>query len=768
MMAVPHHETAIRTLHNDKMDAVLDVVCLIAGKTRFERYGGIQIRIAVVSPESKIGHNGARKLEPWIGKPQHLQFAAREPVCAEALRIQTVEVVAGTYRCPIRLHRAARGMHLWHFDRGYGGRAQERDTVGFGKPRCKTRNRLLRLDAQLDRAFENRQRVRRSDLRAATARLRRLEQTASRGHFRLHERAQDIHGFRASGDHPEARLQDCNAGCGGYFSPHLATATRACPHRPAFLPGHGDKTEVADRGSVRLGVAVDYDHAQSPPDGGERRGQTHDACAYDGEIKSLCQTRLSLITTPDFEQSVPLFSLADPSCHQDVTHKRLNAASFIRHRVDMSRMPAHWLRNGSSIAFTAFASLAGFTAYFSMYAFRKPFTAASFDGVVGWHYALDFKIALVLAQLVGYAASKFIGIKVISGMQRTYRAQAILGLIGASWLALVVFAVVPAVFKVPAMFFNGLCLGMIWGLVFSYMEGRRTSEILGAVLCASFIVSSGAVKSVGILLIQLVHVPVFWMPAATGLVFVPLLFLSVWGLSMLPPPSAEDEAARVRRAPMSGHEIRDFLRDYGVGIALLVVLYVFVTALRDFRDNFAAELWTALGYSDPASVFTSTEIVVAAVALVAMGVVVKVRSNVRALAVIHGLIMAGLVLLGASTLAFDAGWLGPLPWMIASGAGLYVVYTPFNAMLFDRMVAVSGRVANAGFLIYVADASGYAGSCALLLWRNFGMQHVEWLTVFRLSVYATTLVGLFLVTLSLYYFNGRARMAVAVPALSGA
>ncbi len=432
----------------------------------------------------------------------------------------------------------------------------------------------------------------------------------------------------------------------------------------------------------------------------------------------------------------------------------------------MQQMPARWLRNASSVTFTIFASLAGFTAYFSMYAFRKPFTAASFDHVDGWHYALDFKIALVLAQLVGYAASKFIGIKVISGMQRAYRAQAILGLIGASWLALVAFAIVPAIFKVPAMFFNGLCLGMIWGLVFSYMEGRRTSEILGAVLCASFIVSSGAVKSIGILLIQLVHVPVFWMPAATGLVFAPLLFLSVWGLSIMPPPSAEDEAARVRRAPMSGHEIRDFLYEYGLGITLLVAIYVFVTALRDFRDNFAAELWTALGYTNPASVFTATELVVAAVALVAMGIVVKVQNNSRALAVIHALILGGLVLLGASTLAFDAGWLGPLPWMIASGAGLYVVYTPFNAMLFDRMVAVSGRIANAGFLIYVADAAGYAGSCALLLWRNFGMVNAEWLTVFRFAVYATTGIGLVLVTLSLFYFNSRSRAAAAVPVLS--
>ena len=425
----------------------------------------------------------------------------------------------------------------------------------------------------------------------------------------------------------------------------------------------------------------------------------------------------------------------------------------------MPRNLAHWLRNAPPVAFTAFAALAGFATYFSMYAFRKPFAAATFGSVDGWSYALDFKIALVIAQVLGYATSKFIGIRVIAGMQSTYRARTILGLIGAAWVALVIFALAPPLLKVGAMFINGLCLGMIWGLVFAYMEGRRTSEILGAVLCASFIVSSGAVKSVGILLIKLVHVPVFWMPAAAGLVFVPVLLLSVWGLSSLPPPSAEDEAARVRRAPMSWHEVRAFLRDYAVGVALLVTTYVCATALRDFRDNFGAELWTALGYANPAGVLTSAELPVAAVALLALGIIVKVKSNVRALAVIHGMILAGLVLIGASTLAFDAGWVGPLCWMIASGAGLYVVYTPFNAMLFDRLVAVSGRVANAGFLIYVADSAGYAGSCALLLWRNFWLLRVEWLTVFRYALYATSVAGIILISLSLAYFSGRARAA---------
>jgi hypothetical protein len=422
----------------------------------------------------------------------------------------------------------------------------------------------------------------------------------------------------------------------------------------------------------------------------------------------------------------------------------------------MPRTLKFWLRQASPAGFTVFASLAGFAAYFSMYAFRKPFAAASFGSVDGWHYALDFKIALVIAQVLGYATSKFIGIKVIAEMRSIYRSRAILGLIGASWVALVIFAVAPALLKVPAMFLNGLCLGMIWGLVFAYMEGRRTSEILGAVLCASFIVSSGAVKSVGILLMQHLHVPVLWMPAATGMVFMPLLFLAVLGLASLPPPNAEDESARVRRAPMSMHEVRTFLADYGAGVALLVATYVFATALRDFRDNFAVEIWTALGFADPASLVTASELPVAAVALVAMGIIVKVRSNVRALAVIHGLILAGLLLIGASTLAFDAGWLGPLPWMIASGAGLYVVYTPFNAMLFDRLVAVSGRVGTAGFLIYVADAAGYTGSCALLLWRNFALPQVEWLTVFKFAAYATSAVGLVLVSLSLGYFNSRA------------
>ena len=413
------------------------------------------------------------------------------------------------------------------------------------------------------------------------------------------------------------------------------------------------------------------------------------------------------------------------------------------------------LDRANPLVFTVVAGLAGFCCYFSMYAFRKPFSAATFDAVAGWTFTLDYKIALVLAQVAGYALSKFIGIKVISELSPARRGGAILLLIGLSWLALLAFAVIPAPWNVAAMFVNGLPLGMIWGLVFGYMEGRRVSEVLGAILCASFILSSGVVKSVGAWLIHTAHVDTFWMPAAAGALFFPLLFASVWLLGQLPPPNPRDEAERVKRAPMSAAERGAFLAAYGPGVALLTASYVLLTAFRDFRDNFAAEIWKALGYGRESAVFTQSELPVAAIALVALALVMVVRNNRSALLVIHAVVILGFALLGLCTWAFQAHMLGPLPFMILAGAGLYMAYTPFNAMLFDRLIAFSGRIATAGFLIYVADASGYMGSAALLVWRNFGAPKMDWLQFFIYSAYATSVVGVLLSASAAVYFLTR-------------
>jgi MFS family permease len=418
----------------------------------------------------------------------------------------------------------------------------------------------------------------------------------------------------------------------------------------------------------------------------------------------------------------------------------------------MNDAPRRFLARCNPAVFTLVAGLAGFCTYFAMYAFRKPFTAATFAHVAGWHFALDYKIALILAQVAGYAFSKFIGVKVISEMHPRRRAPAILCLIGMSWLALVAFALIPAPWNVITLFVNGLPLGMIWGLVFGFMEGRRVSEVLASMMCASFILSSGVVKSVGAWLMQSWQLTAFWMPAATGMLFMPLLLGSVWVLTLLPPPDARDEAQRARRMPMSASERAGFLKAYAPGLLAIVLAYVLLTAFRDFRDNFAAEIWGVLGYGGEAAMFSLSELPVAIIALVGMAAVMAVRDNRRALVVIHGMIAGGFALLGLATLAFQAHLISPLAWMILAGSGLYVAYNPVNAILFDRLVAASGRVANAGFLIYVADSCGYLGSVALLLWRNFGQASVNWLQFTTTGAYVTAMAGFLATGVAGIYF----------------
>ena len=98
---------------------------------------------------------------------------------------------------------------------------------------------------------------------------------------------------------------------------------------------------------------------------------------------------------------------------------------------------------------------------------------------------MDLKTALVISQIVGYTVSKVIGIRVCSELPRESRARGLCFLVLGAQSAWVLFAVVPTPGKVLAVFLAGLPLGMIWGLVVRYLEGRRTTEFLFAGLCCS-------------------------------------------------------------------------------------------------------------------------------------------------------------------------------------------------------------------------------------------------------------------------------------------
>ncbi|HWY64107.1 MAG TPA: DUF5690 family protein, partial [Rhizomicrobium sp.] len=238
-----------------------------------------------------------------------------------------------------------------------------------------------------------------------------------------------------------------------------------------------------------------------------------------------------------------------------------------------------WLSRAPAPVLAIYGGLMAFGTYFAMYGFRRPFTVASFADAAP--VLVEYKIALVIAQVFGYALSKVAGIKVVSEMPPQRRALAILLLIAAAELCLVLFALIPAPWNIPCLFANGLALGMIWGLVFGFLEGRRVSEVLGAMLCASFIVSSGAVKSAGAYVMLQGWANEYWMPALTGLLFVPLLLVCVGGLAVMPAPNAEDERLRVARTPMDGRARKAMFMAFAPGLVGLVAVYVGLTALRD-------------------------------------------------------------------------------------------------------------------------------------------------------------------------------------------
>ncbi len=408
-------------------------------------------------------------------------------------------------------------------------------------------------------------------------------------------------------------------------------------------------------------------------------------------------------------------------------------------------MIRNWLKTASPLWFNTYALVAAFGVYFCMYAFRKPFTAAEYGN----------KELLVIAQVIGYMLSKFWGIRLVPALKGQNRAFIILGLIAFAELMLIFFAFLPPALRAYDwifLFSNGLPLGIIWGVVFSYLEGRKFTEILAAGLTISFIISSGFVKSVGKSLELNWSVSAYEMPYLAGLIFFPFLGLFVFMLAQIPPPGEEDVALRTIRPPMNRKDRRQFFRRFALGFILLTLAYMLITAFRDVRESFANEIWLALGINEP-SIFTATELPIGLFIGIILALCFKIKDNALAYRFYHYLILSGLALILAATVAFRFEWISPIAWMVMVGMGGYMAYVTFASVMFDRIIAAFKHPANAGFMIYVVDAFGYLGSVMIIFYKGYSSPDVNWLDFFITISYVIVLVGGTLTAFSLFYFD---------------
>ena len=408
-----------------------------------------------------------------------------------------------------------------------------------------------------------------------------------------------------------------------------------------------------------------------------------------------------------------------------------------------------WLRQTNGFWFSLYTAVSAFCLYTCIFALRKTFGVATYENMsVG---GVDFKVWMVIFQVLGYMLSKFIGIKVVSELGAHARLKGILLMVSLASISWLFFAITPSPYNLIFLFFNGLPLGMVWGMVFGYLEGRKFTEVLGASLSVSFIFSAGFAKTIGGYIMIDWGTSEFWMPFVSSCLFFPPLVLFLWLLNKIPPPTAEDEALRTKRSPMAGPERMKYVLTFAPGLVLLILTYMLLTAFRDFRDNFSAEIWKSLDYDKP-GIFTYTESIVTIVVLVVIGSLMVIKNNFKAMVVNHIIVLLGMITVGLSTLAFEKEMISPPTWMILVGMGLYFGYIQFNSIFFDRLIATFKYVSTVGFLIYLADSFGYLGSVGVLLFKEFGNTQLSWLEFFMSSGYILSVAGSILISLSLIYF----------------
>ncbi len=404
------------------------------------------------------------------------------------------------------------------------------------------------------------------------------------------------------------------------------------------------------------------------------------------------------------------------------------------------------------------AAFASFTTYFCMYGFRKPMSAATFDGQTA--FGISFKSALVIAQVLGYMTAKFIGIKFISELNKARRPWYILGLIGSAHISLLLLALIPSPVNVAFLYTNGLCLGLIWGLVFSYIEGRKFTDFLAIVLSTNFIFSSGVAKSLGRVCIEYWHVPEIYMPFVTGALYIPLLLLAVWMLTKIPPPGDEEIKSRGVRVALNGKQRVALFTQFLVGLSAITVINLLLTILRDLKDNYAVEILRTVQPTFNPAIFTQMETIAAVAVLGLLLLMTGFKNHFKSIQAHHSAIFLGLVLIITSSFLLKYRVSNPVINLVLYTIGLYVCYNTLQCLFLDRFIAAFKIKGNIGFFFYFMDSIGYLGSCFIIFNKEIVSPTLNWLNYFLQVSFVLGAAGIVCIIISWMYFNRKYKNTV--------
>lgn len=382
--------------------------------------------------------------------------------------------------------------------------------------------------------------------------------------------------------------------------------------------------------------------------------------------------------------------------------------------------------------FVLWAGGTALLSYSLVYALRKPFTAAEFEGLQV--YGMDYKIAVSIIQLLGYVSAKLLGIKYISELRPEGRLKFIIGSAALSELSLIAFGLLPIPYNIVALYFNGLSLGCMWGVIFSFLEGRRTTDILASIMGVSMALSSGVAKSLGLYALNQLHVSEFWMPALIGAAAFPLLCFTGWMMTRFPKPTEADIASRSERVTLNGHQRWALFRRFMPLLILLFGANLLLTVQRDIKEDFIVCIIDVDTISSWA--FAQIDSIATFVLLAVFALLATTYNHLKVLCM---LLMLSTV--GMGTLAFLGATEGneTIPttiWLFLQSLCLDIAYLSFQTIFFERFIACFKIKGNVGFFIITIDFVGYLGTLGLLLFKEFCASHIDWTSFYNhMSLY---------------------------------
>jgi MFS family permease len=296
-------------------------------------------------------------------------------------------------------------------------------------------------------------------------------------------------------------------------------------------------------------------------------------------------------------------------------------------------------------------------------------------------------------------------------------------------LALVFFGLLPQPFNVFALFFNGLALGCMWGVIFSFIEGRKVTDILASLLGVSMAVSSGMAKSMGLFVVNTFGVTEFWMPALIGGLAFPLLILMGWSLNKLPQPTDEDRALRSERVTLNGEQRRQLFKSYMPLLIMLFFANLFITILRDIKEDFLVNIIDVSTISS--WLFAQVDGMVTLIILGIFAMMSLINSNYRVLQVLLAMVIGGAGTISYLAFNYDALQLPTLYWLFLQSLSLYIVYLSFQTLFFERFIACFKIKGNVGFFIATIDFIGYTGTVCVLLFKEFCSPDINWMEFYN-------------------------------------